>query len=133
MYVHEIKYFRGDYIIRNNQWFTLPTDREISNPFIQLKRTETNVRQLLQTSNFSKKVIANVVFMHEEFTLYQASPQLPMVLPMQVRATWRTSLPRRRRPASATGNLPSNWCGVISMPTHLSGCPIIHSTVCEKA
>lgn len=108
IYIYEIKYFASDYVIRNNKWFSLKSDREISNPFIQLKRTETNVCQLLQTSSFSKKVIGKVVFMQEEFALFQASPQLPMVLPGQVRR-YVNELALREQPPGPDGMDLARW------------------------
>lgn len=84
IYLHEIKNFTGDYTIQNNQWFHLPSNKEINNPFIQLKRTESYFRQFLRRHGFQHEVISNVVFIQDAFVLYHASPQLPLLFRSQL-------------------------------------------------
>lgn len=85
IYIHEIKYFSGTYIFENNRFISRASQREINNPFIQLKRAESHVRQIVQNLGIRFQVVANVIFMHDEFTLFQANPQLPLILRPQLR------------------------------------------------
>ncbi|WP_077212271.1 nuclease-related domain-containing protein [Bacillus dakarensis] len=80
----DIKYFKGDYYLKSDKLFSVTTGREYKNPVIQLKRSETLFRQLLQNLKQNYLVDASVIFNHPEFTLYQAPMDLPFILPTQV-------------------------------------------------
>lgn len=53
---------------------------EINNPFIQLKRSESLLRQQVGELGFHVSVEGKVCFTHEEFLVYNALPALPMVV-----------------------------------------------------
>lgn len=85
VYLFEVKNFAGDYYIQKNNWYAGNSDREITNPFIQLKRCESLLRQLLSSFNVTYKIVPYVVFIHPEFTLYNASRNLPLIFHSQLR------------------------------------------------
>ncbi|MFC7685594.1 nuclease-related domain-containing protein [Ureibacillus sp. GCM10028918] len=79
----EIKNYSGDFYFDSNRFFQ--KDRfEISNPLIQLQRTESLLRQLLTKYNFSIPVQSSVIFINPEFTLYQAPLNMPFIFPTQL-------------------------------------------------
>jgi hypothetical protein len=80
----DIKNFQGDYYLKSDNLYSVTTEREYKNPIIQLKRSATLFRQLLQNLKQNYLVDAYVIFINPEFTLYQASLDLPIILPTQV-------------------------------------------------
>lgn len=80
----DIKNFEGDYYLESDKFFSRATDREYKNPIIQLKRSETLFRQLLQNLKFNYVVEPFVIFINPEFTLYRAPMDQPIILPTQV-------------------------------------------------
>ncbi|MBP1932572.1 nuclease-related domain-containing protein [Ammoniphilus resinae] len=80
----DVKNFEGDYYLESDKFFSRATDREYKNPIIQLKRSETLFRQLLQYLKLYYVVEASVIFINPEFTLYQAPLDQPIILPTQV-------------------------------------------------
>jgi len=79
IYLFEIKYFAGDYIIHHGNWFTLESQIEINNPFTQLRRASSFLRQTVQELGWRGEVIESLVFMHDAFTLFGASPDDPII------------------------------------------------------
>lgn len=84
IYLFEIKNFEGDYYYENDRIYIKPS-LEISNPLTQLSRSESLLRQLLQTSGFNLPINASVVFINPEFTLYQAPVGKPIIYPTQLK------------------------------------------------
>lgn len=82
--IFEIKHYRGDFFIENNNWYTL-AKREIKNPIHQLQRTELMLRQFLNKHKSALKIRSFLIFNHPEFFLYQVSPQTPIVFHGQLR------------------------------------------------
>jgi hypothetical protein len=84
----EIKTYEGDYYYKDEGFYLCKSDKEITNPFHQLQRCETLLRQLLQKQGFDLPIEGNLIFIHPEFFLYKApqnkqiihSPQLPSFL-----------------------------------------------------
>ncbi|MBO0992848.1 nuclease-related domain-containing protein [Bacillus sp. SD088] len=83
IYLIEVKYYEGDYYIDSDIWYTL-TKKEIHHPILQLNRCVSLFRRLLQQSGVHLPVKEYVLFNHPEFTLYQADPELPIILPTQI-------------------------------------------------
>ncbi|MCU9613048.1 NERD domain-containing protein [Caldibacillus lycopersici] len=81
----EIKNYEGDYYLDSEKLYSVKTSREYKNPIIQLKRTETLFRQLLQNLNQNFLVEGHVLFINPEFTLYQAPMDQPIILPTQIK------------------------------------------------
>ena len=80
----DVKYHKGDYYLESDKLYSVTSGREFKNPVIQLKRSETLFRQLLQNLKLNYLVQASVVFNNPEFTLYQAPMDQPIFLPTQI-------------------------------------------------
>ncbi len=85
IYLLEIKNFEGDFYVDGNEWFVTNTKQEIRNPLLQLQRTEFLFKRLLQNINVNFAVKPYVVFVNEEFTLYQSPLSQPIIYPTQLR------------------------------------------------
>jgi hypothetical protein len=83
IYLCEIKNYEGDYYYEKDRLYVI-TKSEITNPLNQLSRTETLLRQLLQSLGYNPPINAKVIFINPEFTLYQAPLDKPFVFPTQV-------------------------------------------------
>lgn len=82
----EVKNYRGEYYIDNKieKWFTF-AKKDIQNPLLQIQRSETLFRQLLQQYRTpSIDIHSHVMFVHDEFTLFQAPLNLPIIMPSQL-------------------------------------------------
>ncbi|WP_346015032.1 nuclease-related domain-containing protein [Metabacillus halosaccharovorans] len=83
IYIYEIKNYQGNFYYDSDRLYKQPKS-EINNPLTQLNRTESLLRQLLQSLGFNLSVEASVVFIHPEFTLYQAPLNKPFIYPSQL-------------------------------------------------
>ncbi|WP_079509371.1 nuclease-related domain-containing protein [Mesobacillus jeotgali] len=85
VYLIDIKYHEGDYYLKEDKLYSLHSQREHKNPIIQLTRSETLFRQLLEKLKMNHLVRASIVFNNPEFTLYQAPMNQPIILPTQIK------------------------------------------------
>ncbi|WP_080145752.1 nuclease-related domain-containing protein [Marinilactibacillus piezotolerans] len=83
IYINEIKNYKGSYILNSDDFTTLK-GTDIPNPKIQLVKIKRNVAALLQDWNSNYKIEANVIFVHPNFTLYQAQVDDPFIFPSQI-------------------------------------------------
>ncbi|KKI93288.1 nuclease [Bacillus sp. SA1-12] len=83
VYFFEVKNYEGDYYYESDKLYK-KSKSELNNPLNQLSRSETMLRQLLQSLGFHSSVIASVVFINPEFTLYQAPLDKPFIFPSQI-------------------------------------------------
>mgnify|MGYP001157843377 FL=1 len=86
-YLYEVKNFEGDYIFdpRTNKFFFIKSKQEIINPLHQLERCESLLNQLLPKHGFNTPTKGAVVFINDEFTLYQAPPDEPIIFLSQLK------------------------------------------------
>ena len=84
IYVYEVKNDKGNFQMSSGQ-LTYTSGKEVANSLIQLKRSKAMFRQLLNEFGCTLKVEANVVFVNEAFTLYDAEPTDPIIFPTQIR------------------------------------------------
>ncbi|TYS62571.1 NERD domain-containing protein [Sutcliffiella horikoshii] len=85
IYIVEVKNFEGDYFFEKDRLYTsIPPHSEITNPLIQLNRSESLFRQLLQQLGSNMTIQSYVVFVNPEFTLYQAPIIKQIVYPGQI-------------------------------------------------
>src|SRR5690625_2252166 len=84
IYLFEVKNYEGDFYIQGKNWFVAATRKEINNPLIQLVRSESLLRQLIQQLGFNFEIKSYVVFVNPEFALFQAPFNLPIILPAQM-------------------------------------------------
>lgn len=82
--IFEVKHYSGDFIYENDQWYLASNKQEIRNPLIQLKRSEFLLRHLLRDTYPNLTIKAYLVFVHEEFMLYQAPLGIPAIFPNQL-------------------------------------------------
>ncbi|WP_235864070.1 nuclease-related domain-containing protein [Sutcliffiella halmapala] len=83
IYHFEVKNYEGDFYIEADRWYAL-TGKEIKNPLLQLKRTESLLRQLLVKKRFNHTIESYLIFVNPKFHLYQAPLNLPIVFPTQL-------------------------------------------------
>lgn len=84
IYHFEVKNYEGDFFIEADKWYSL-AGKEIKNPLLQLKRTESLLRQLLVKKSYNHHPIESyLIFVNPEFQLYQAPPDLPIIYPSQL-------------------------------------------------
>lgn len=84
IYLFEVKNFEGDYVYESDKLYKKPKF-EVINPLHQLSRSESLLRQLLQSLGFNLPIEASIVFINPEFTLYQAPLNKPFIYPTQIR------------------------------------------------
>lgn len=80
----EIKNFEGNFYFHNDNWYVVETRKEIRSPLMQLKRSELLLKELLQKLDHKIQVESYVIFVNQEFTLYQAPINSSIILPTQV-------------------------------------------------
>lgn len=83
IYLIDIKYFEGDYLYDGKN-FQTTFGKIIKDPLNQLYRSKTLLLQLLQHLGFNLKIEALVVFNNQDFTLYNAPQNKPIILPTQL-------------------------------------------------
>lgn len=84
LYIYEIKNYEGDFYYDSDRIYNR-SNFEISNPYNQLIRTESLLRQLLQSFRMNTPIDASVIFINPEFTLYQAPLDKPFIYPTQLK------------------------------------------------
>lgn len=84
IYLLEVKNYTGNYYIEHDRLYNLQTKREIANPFHQLERATFLFKKLLERFNIPLNVQSYIVFINEQFTLYQAPTHLPIIFPTQI-------------------------------------------------
>ncbi|MEK5441610.1 nuclease-related domain-containing protein [Fredinandcohnia sp. FSL W7-1320] len=84
IHIFEVKNFEGDFIVKGDQWKSLSTGKEIKNPLLQLSRSTSLLRQLLQQLGSNLTVEGHLIFINPEFYLYEAPPNLPIVFQPQL-------------------------------------------------
>ncbi|PGT82456.1 nuclease-related domain-containing protein [Bacillus sp. AFS040349] len=83
IYLFDIKNYEGEFYIEGNRWY-LSSGNEIKNPIPQIQRSESFLRPLIQTLGINLPIEASVIFVNPNFTLYQATRNLPLILPTQI-------------------------------------------------
>lgn len=84
IYIFEVKNYEGDFYIDGDKWSTL-SGTEIKNPLLQLKRSESLFRRLLQELGFKSSIETFLIFVNPDFYLYQAPLNLPIIFPTQIK------------------------------------------------
>lgn len=84
VYLYEIKNYKGNFQMNSGQLY-YTNGQEMSNPLIQLKRTKELLRQLLKEWGSTLKIEANVVFINDSFTLYNAKIEDAIIFSTQIK------------------------------------------------
>jgi ribosomal protein S27AE len=83
IYLFEVKNYEGDYYYDGEKLRTI-NGKEVNDPLLQLKRSESLLRQLLNTLGCNFTLKTSVIFIHPEFALFQAPKDEPIILPTQM-------------------------------------------------
>lgn len=83
IYLFEVKNYEGDYYYESGRFYTI-YKKEITNALLQIERSESLLRQLLQSLGYRNPIKAYVVFINPEFYLYQAPLDEPIIYPNQL-------------------------------------------------
>lgn len=84
IFIFEIKNYEGDFLIQDNKWYSVKTKSEIQNPLFQTERTNYLFQKLLNHLQFSFKPNNYLIFVNDEFSLYQNSVDHQIILPTQI-------------------------------------------------
>ncbi|WP_421378330.1 nuclease-related domain-containing protein [Bacillus salacetis] len=79
-----IKNYEGDYYFDGDKLLKVSHEKEYKNPLLQLQRSATIMRQILQDLQEDYTVKPFVVFVNPQFTLYQAPLNQPIIYPTQL-------------------------------------------------
>ncbi|MDP4171057.1 MAG: nuclease-related domain-containing protein [Bacillota bacterium] len=83
VYHFEVKNYEGDYYYEADNLLTI-SKKEIKNPFDQLKRGQSLLRQLFQQNSITFPIDSLVIFINPEFSLYQAPLNMPFIFQSQL-------------------------------------------------
>ncbi|MCC3355602.1 nuclease-related domain-containing protein [Bacillus sp. REN16] len=83
IHLFEVKNFEGDYLL-DGDCIRFLSGKEIKNPLLQLYRSVSLFRQLLQQLRINYTVEGHLVYINPEFYLYNATPDLPIIFPSQL-------------------------------------------------
>lgn len=83
IYLIEVKNYEGDYSIEGDRWHSV-SGSEIKNPLLQLKRSESLLRRMINDLKFSTSIEAYLLFVNNEFFLYQAPINMQIIFPTQL-------------------------------------------------
>ncbi|MGJ7909769.1 nuclease-related domain-containing protein [Neobacillus sp. LXY-1] len=83
-YLIDVKNFEGEYYFHDGKMYVVGSNKEIQNPFDQLKRANIMLRNLLQKSGIFTPIIPYLVFINPECTLFQLPLNQPVILPTQL-------------------------------------------------
>ena len=84
IYLFDVKNSDGDFIYDSGNIRSVNGTNDRKNPLHQLERCVSLLRQLLKKLGFHYPVEPHLIFINPEFSLYQASTDLPIILPTQL-------------------------------------------------
>lgn len=79
----DVKNYEGDYYY-DGELFKTMAGTEVKDPLLQLKRSESLLRQMLKRLGFHFILEAYIIFINPEFSLFQAPLNQPIILPNQL-------------------------------------------------
>ncbi|UJF15599.1 NERD domain-containing protein [Jeotgalibaca sp. MA1X17-3] len=83
IFIFEIKNFIGEYYWESQTLFKKP-NKQVKNPLHQLERSKLLIRQLVNEWQCDYSVEASLIFVHPQFTLFNASLEAPIILRSQI-------------------------------------------------
>ncbi|WP_210367320.1 nuclease-related domain-containing protein [Bacillus sp. REN3] len=83
IYAFDAKNYEGEFYYEGGRLKTL-AGNEVKDPLLQLRRSETLMRQMLKSINSNLSLEAYDVFTNPEFTLWQAPLNQPIILPTKI-------------------------------------------------
>jgi hypothetical protein len=79
-----IKNYEGDYYFKEDKLFRVSNEKEYQHPLLQLQRSTTIMRQILQDIQEDYIVKPYAVFVNPQFTSYQSPLNQPIIYPTQL-------------------------------------------------
>lgn len=83
IFIFEVKNFVGEYYWESQTLFKKP-NKQVKNPLHQLERSKLLIRQLVNEWQCNYSVEAFLIFIHPQFTLFNASFEEPIILRSQL-------------------------------------------------
>jgi len=83
LFLFEVKNYEGDYYYDSDLFKTM-AGTEIKDPLLQLKKSESLLRQMVKNLGFHFTLEAYIIFINPEFALFQAPLNQPIILPNQL-------------------------------------------------
>src|SRR5699024_9022891 len=80
----EIKYFQGEFELKDDCFFDCLQQKEYRNPLHQLKRSTIYLQDLFAKLRLNLPIKPQLIFNHHQFTLFHAKRQTPIILPTQL-------------------------------------------------
>ncbi|MBU9713885.1 NERD domain-containing protein [Bacillus tamaricis] len=74
----------GEYYIESGEWYSSNSNKSINNPLIQLERNKSMIQQVFNHYRINLPIKAYTIFPNPNFTLFQSSRDLPIILPTQI-------------------------------------------------
>ena len=102
IYLFEVKNFEGDFYLEDGKWLST-SKNEIKSPLLQMQRCESALRQLLKSLGYQSPIESTLIFINPEFTLFNCSPNLPILFCSQMSRFSKKLLKR----SSSSGKLNS--------------------------
>ncbi|MCC5896093.1 MAG: NERD domain-containing protein [Alkalibacterium sp.] len=84
LYVYEVKNYEGEYQMNQSSLIRCAVGTEVLNPLIQLQRSTILFKQLLAQMNIKTPLESYIVYINQNFTLYQAGPHPQIILYSQL-------------------------------------------------
>lgn len=86
IYIYEVKNFEGTYYYEGTKMYSGRSRKEVYDPLDQVKHASTLLRQLMQQMGYSLPIKTVIVFMNQDFALYQAPMLEELILPGALKA-----------------------------------------------
>ena len=80
----EVKNYEGDFQLKPNDLWISSSGAEIKSPMLQVRRSESMLRQLFQSLRLNLPIEYYLVFVHPEFMLYGAPSDQKIIFPPQI-------------------------------------------------
>ncbi|WP_096155598.1 MULTISPECIES: nuclease-related domain-containing protein [Bacillus] len=84
IYLFEVKNYEGDFFYESDILYRFPKS-EVTNPLNQLKRTESQLRQVLNNLGYNFQIRPFIIFINPEFTLYKTPLNMPFIFSAQIK------------------------------------------------
>jgi len=84
IYLLEVKNYTGDYYMEDDLIHYLKTKTQISNPMMQIDRSEFLFKKLLREMDIEVALRSYIIFINENFMLYGANALHPMIFSSQI-------------------------------------------------
>jgi hypothetical protein len=84
IYIFEVKNHEGDFYIEQDRWYTTPSKVEVKNPLLQLQRSESLLRRLLQELKVKTPLKALLIFINPKIPFVSGRYESSCYIPAQL-------------------------------------------------